>query len=337
LHELFGSHDSNIKALEAALDVNVSVTGDGVAISGDEHDTELAGRVIEQLYQIVGEGHSIGPGDIERAVDILSRNRKAHLKEVMLENVLVTPGHNGIAAKTINQRRYVEAMRAYDIVFAIGPAGTGKTYLAMAMAVAEVVKGRYDRIILTRPAVEAGERLGFLPGDLQEKVNPYLRPLYDALYDMVHVDKAEQMIERGVVEVAPLAFMRGRTLNNAFVILDEAQNTTPEQMKMLLTRLGFNSCAVITGDITQADLAPGQISGLHHAREVLGEIGDLSFVYFDKRDVVRHPLVKKIIGAYEKAHERRLGRSNRNADPAPTDGRPRAASSDEDPGDSTSG
>lgn len=281
--------------------MNVALSDGGVVISGQEHDVELAGRVIEQLYQILGEGHSIGPEDVDRAIDIMSGDRKAKLKEVMLDPVLVTSGRNGIAAKTINQRRYVEAMRHYDIVFAIGPAGTGKTYLAMAMAVAELLKGSYDRIILTRPAVEAGERLGFLPGDLAEKVNPYLRPLYDALYDMVHPDKAEQMIERKVVEVAPLAFMRGRTLNKAFVILDEAQNTTPEQMKMFLTRLGFHSRAVITGDITQVDLPSGQISGLRHARDVLADITDLSFVSFDQRDVVRHPLVKKIIGAYENA------------------------------------
>jgi phosphate starvation-inducible PhoH-like protein len=314
LHELFGSHDRNIKALEASVGVNVSLTGDGVAISGDDHDIELAGRVIEQLYQVLGEGHSIDPEDVNRAVDMLSRDRKVKLREVMLDPVLVTSGRNGISAKTINQRRYVEAMRSHDIVFAIGPAGTGKTYLAMAMAISELLKGRYDRIILTRPAVEAGERLGFLPGDLAEKVNPYLRPLYDALYDMVHPDKAEQMIERNVVEVAPLAFMRGRTLNKAFVILDEAQNTTPEQMKMFLTRLGFNSCAVITGDITQVDLPPAQVSGLRHARDILGEIPDLSFVAFDQRDVVRHPLVKKIITAYEKAGGRTPDRSDSGDD-----------------------
>jgi phosphate starvation-inducible PhoH-like protein len=272
-----------------------------VAISGSDHDVELAANVLEQLYEVAGQGHSIAPDDVERAVDILSRDRKAKLREVMLDPVLVTSNRSGISAKTINQRKYVEAIRNHDVVFAIGPAGTGKTYLAMAMAVAELLKGRYERIILARPAVEAGERLGFLPGDLAEKVNPYLRPLYDALYDMVTVEKAEQMVERGIVEVAPLAFMRGRTLNKAFVILDEAQNTTPEQMKMFLTRLGFHSKAVITGDITQVDLPGGQASGLRHAREILSEIADLRFVYFDERDVVRHPLVKKIIGAYEKA------------------------------------
>jgi phosphate starvation-inducible PhoH-like protein len=298
LHELFGSHDSNVKVLEDTLGVSVSLTGSGVTIGGDEHDAELAGRVLQELYSISGEGYPVAPDDVRRAIEILSRNSNASLKDVLLEPVFADSGHSRIMPKTVNQKTYFEAMRRHDVVFAIGPAGTGKTYLAMAMAVAELLHGKYERIILTRPAVEAGEKLGFLPGDLAEKVNPYLRPLYDALYDMVSMDKARQMVERGSVEVAPLAFMRGRTLNNAFVILDEAQNTTREQMKMFLTRLGFYSKAVITGDITQVDLPTGQVSGLRDARKVLAQIGDIAFVRFDQNDVVRHAIVKKIIDAY---------------------------------------
>lgn len=262
---------------------------------------ELAARVLRELYDVAGEGYTIAPADVTRAVDILSQDDAPSLGEVLLDSVLVTSNRTQISAKTVNQRRYIDAIRAHDVVFAIGPAGTGKTYLAMAMAVGELLAGSYARIILTRPAVEAGEKLGFLPGDLAEKVNPYLRPLYDALFDMVGSDKGAQMIDRGIVEVAPLAFMRGRTLNKAFVILDEGQNTSREQMKMFLTRLGWDSKAVITGDITQVDLAEGQTSGLRDARDVLSAITDLAFVYFDDRDVVRHPLVRRIISAYEKA------------------------------------
>ena len=281
--------------------MSVSLTGSGVIIGGDEHDAELAGRVLQELYSLSGEGYPVAPDDVERAIDVLSRNSNVDLKDVFLEPVFADSSRSRIMPKTVNQRVYFDAMRSHDVVFAIGPAGTGKTYLAMAMAVAELLRGNYARIILTRPAVEAGEKLGFLPGDLAEKVNPYLRPLYDALYDMVSMDKARQMVERGSVEVAPLAFMRGRTLNNAFVILDEAQNTTRAQMKMFLTRLGFNSKAVITGDITQVDLPSGQASGLRDARNVLAEVADISFVWFDQQDVVRHEIVKKIIDAYDSA------------------------------------
>ncbi len=281
--------------------MRVAMTGTGVTIDGDAEQAGLAGRVLTDLYELMGEGYPVRAEDMARAVDILLRDRNAKLRDVLLEPVFEQAKGARINPKTVNQRVYTQAMRDHDIVFAIGPAGTGKTYLAMAMGVAELLKGRFTRIILTRPAVEAGEKLGFLPGDLAEKVNPYLRPLYDALYDMVGMEKGAQMVERQLVEVAPLAFMRGRTLNNAFVILDEAQNTTREQMKMFLTRLGLSSKAVITGDVTQVDLPDGKVSGLRDARAVLADIPDLAFVHFDDRDVVRHPLVRKIIGAYERA------------------------------------
>ncbi len=305
LHELFGSHDANVRALEASLEVSVALTGNGVTIEGEHVQTELAALVLRELYDVAGRGHSVQPEDVGRAIDVLSHDRTSSLGELYQRPVHVGSRGRAVVAKTVNQRFYVDAMREHDVVFAVGPAGTGKTYLAMAMAVARLVAGDFDRIILTRPAVEAGERLGFLPGDLAEKVNPYLRPLYDALHAMVGVEKAGAWVEREVVEVAPLAFMRGRTLNNAFIILDEAQNTTPEQMKMFLTRIGFDSQAVITGDITQVDLPGGQVSGLRDAREVLADIADIGFVYFDDRDVVRHPLVKRIIGAYEQAENGR--------------------------------
>lgn len=277
------------------------MTGSGVMISGDDVSTALAGRVLTELYGVAEQGLALGQRDIGRAIDILSRSHTATLREVFLAPVLATPAGRTIAPKTVGQRTYVDLMREHDVVFAIGPAGTGKTYLAMAMAVSDLLAGTYSRIILTRPAVEAGEKLGFLPGDLAEKVNPYLRPLYDALHDMIGLDRVRRMVEEGTIEVAPLAFMRGRTLNRAFVILDEAQNTTREQMKMFLTRLGYDSKAVINGDVTQVDLPAGTASGLSDAARVLGGIKELAFATLDDRDVVRHPLVRAIIGAYEQA------------------------------------
>ncbi len=300
MHELFGNHDENVRTLERALDVRVAMTADGLRIDGEEHETELAVRVLRELYGVAGGGRTVAPADVTRAIEILGSSKTATLADMYRRPVYVSPRGKEIAPKTTNQRLYVEAIRNHDLTFGIGPAGTGKTYLAMAMAVADLFRGKYSRIILTRPAVEAGEKLGFLPGDLAEKVNPYLRPLYDALHDMVSLEKAQTMIERGTIEVAPLAFMRGRTLNNAFVILDEAQNTTREQMKMFLTRLGFESKAVVTGDITQVDLPTAQVSGLHDAWKILTNIQDIAFIEFDDRDVVRHPLVKRIISAYEK-------------------------------------
>jgi phosphate starvation-inducible PhoH-like protein len=257
-------------------------------------------RLIEQLGELMEEGHSISDKDVKTAAQLVAKDGDLDLRDHFLKDgQLRTAGKRRITAKSANQRRYLEAIDAHDIVFGIGPAGTGKTYLAMAQAVTYLLAKKVSRIILARPAVEAGEKLGFLPGDLQEKVNPYLRPLYDALYDMLDIEKAEKYLERGAIEVAPLAFMRGRTLNDAFVILDEAQNTTTEQMKMFLTRLGFGSKAVVTGDVTQIDLPGGRTSGLVQAMEVVGKIEGISFIYFDERDVVRHKLVQAIVKAYD--------------------------------------
>lgn len=301
LHEIFGSHDRNIRQLESRLGVEVAISGEGVVIRGEDTETELASKVLRELYEMAGEGHTITPEDVGRAVDILAADRNSSLKDFFNEPVFVSTRGVRIVPKTANQRLYIEAMRDKDVVFGIGPAGTGKTYLAVAAAVSRLLRGDFTRIVLTRPAVEAGEKLGFLPGDLADKVNPYLRPLYDALHDMVGVEKAAALLEKGMLEVAPLAFMRGRTLNNAFVILDEAQNTTRAQMKMFLTRLGSKSKAVVTGDITQVDLPSGQLSGLRDAREVLAGIDDIGFVEFNESDVVRHRLVRKIIEAYDQS------------------------------------
>jgi len=298
-----------VRTLERALDVRVAMTPDGLRIDGEDHEKELAARVLRELYGVTTGGRPVAPGDVTRAIEILGSSKTATLADMYRRPVYVSPRGKEIAPKTTNQRLYVDAIRDHDLTFGIGPAGTGKTYLAMAMAVADLFRGKYSRIILTRPAVEAGEKLGFLPGDLAEKVNPYLRPLYDALHDMVSLEKAQTMIERGTIEVAPLAFMRGRTLNNAFVILDEAQNTTREQMKMFLTRLGFESKAVITGDITQVDLPTAQVSGLHDAWKILQSIEGIAFIEFEDRDVVRHPLVKRIITAYEKKTSARREKS----------------------------
>ena len=281
--------------------MRVSTHGNELIVEGEPQNTAKVARLVEQISALIGEGHDISLRDVKTAADVLSEDADADLRDHFLKGgQLRTAGKRRIAAKTVNQRRYLDAIEQNDIVFGIGPAGTGKTYLAMAQAVSYLLAKKVSRIILARPAVEAGEKLGFLPGDLQEKVNPYLRPLYDALYDMMEIEKAERFIERGTIEVAPIAFMRGRTLNDAFVILDEAQNTTSEQMKMFLTRLGFGSKAVVTGDITQIDLPTGRASGLVEAMHVVGKIDGIEFVYFDERDVVRHKLVQAIVKAYEK-------------------------------------
>jgi phosphate starvation-inducible PhoH-like protein len=269
-------------------------------VEGDAGSTARVARLVEQLGGLMQEGHSISDRDVKTAAQLIAEDADVDLRDHFLKDGQIrTAGKRRIAAKSANQRRYLDAIDQYDIVFGIGPAGTGKTYLAMAQGVSYLLAKKVSRIILVRPAVEAGEKLGFLPGDLQEKVNPYLRPLYDALYDMLDIEKAEKYLERGAIEVAPLAFMRGRTLNDAFVILDEAQNTTTEQMKMFLTRLGFGSKAVVTGDVTQIDLPLGRTSGLVQAMEVVGKIEGISFVYFDERDVVRHKLVQAIVKAYD--------------------------------------
>jgi phosphate starvation-inducible PhoH-like protein len=257
--------------------------------------------VVSQLYNVIENGYPVYASDVDYAIRILSRDRNANLKDIFLDTIYMAANKRTITPKSVAQKAYIDAIRSYDIVFGIGPAGTGKTYLAMAMAIAELMKNNVSRMILARPAVEAGEKLGFLPGDLIEKVNPYLRPLYDALHDMVDFNRAQKMLERGVIEVAPLAFMRGRTLNDSFVILDEAQNTTSEQMKMFLTRLGYGSKAIITGDITQIDLPAGRQSGLKEAQIVLAGIEGIRFCYFTERDVVRHRLVQDIIAAYDRS------------------------------------
>jgi phosphate starvation-inducible protein PhoH and related proteins len=297
---LFGALDDNLRQLESLLNVRIRTQGHDLMVEGDANSTARVARLMEQLGGLITEGHSISDRDVKTAAQLLAEDADVDLREHFLKDgQLRTAGKRRIAAKSANQRRYLEAIDAHDIVFGVGPAGTGKTYLAMAQAVSYLLAKKVSRIVLVRPAVEAGEKLGFLPGDLQEKVNPYLRPLYDALYDMLDIEKAEKYLERGAIEVAPLAFMRGRTLNDAFVILDEAQNTTTEQMKMFLTRLGFGSKAVVTGDVTQIDLPLGRTSGLVQAMEVVGKIEGISFIYFDERDVVRHKLVQAIVKAYD--------------------------------------
>ncbi len=300
LRTLYGERGHHFKILENFFRVHLTLKGNHVFITGEPLDSELAEKAIEELYGLIKSGYNIYPADVEYASRIILENPKANLKDIFLDTIFVTSGRKIISPKGVTQKKYIEAIRRSEVVFGIGPAGTGKTYLAVAMAVSYLMKGEVNRIILVRPAVEAGEKLGFLPGDITEKVNPYLRPLYDALYDMLSFDKVVRLFQKGVIEIAPLAFMRGRTLNEAFIILDEAQNTTSEQMKMFLTRLGQNSKAVITGDITQIDLPDVKRSGLVEAIEILEGINGISFVYFTKKDVVRHPIVQKIIEAYER-------------------------------------
>ncbi|WP_093520851.1 PhoH family protein [Stigmatella erecta] len=297
---LCGNQNENLKLMERRLGVRVGQRGTELHLSGPADAVAFAVRLVENLEGMIRAGRPVYREDVEQGIKVLGRGTES-LQDVMLGPVLKSSGNRQIAPKSLAQKRYVENIRAHDIVFGIGPAGTGKTYLAMAMAVAFLQERKVKRIILARPAVEAGEKLGFLPGDIAEKVNPYLRPLYDALNDMMAGERAAQLVEQGVVEVAPLAFMRGRTLNDAFVILDEAQNTTVEQMKMFLTRLGYNSKAVITGDVTQVDLPVGKMSGLNHARAILKNIEGICFSEFTEVDVVRHPLVQEVIRAYDKA------------------------------------
>jgi phosphate starvation-inducible PhoH-like protein len=296
---LFGSYDENLKHFESVLGVRIRTQGHELVVDGDNDSLDKLERVVNQLSSLMREGYKPSNADVKTAAELVARDGDVDLQEHFLKGSLTPAGKRRVAPKTINQRRYLDAIDSNDIVFGVGPAGTGKTYLAMAQAVAYLVNKKVSRIILARPAVEAGEKLGFLPGDLQEKVNPYLRPLYDALYDMLDADRVARYLERGTIEIAPIAFMRGRTLNDSFVILDEAQNTTSEQMKMFLTRLGFGSKAVITGDITQIDLPTGRTSGLIEAIKVVGEIEGIAFIHFDERDVVRHKLVQQIVKAYE--------------------------------------
>jgi len=301
---LYGDLNKNLAAIEKTAGVSLNVRGNAVAIVGPGHAVQVAASVLEQLYELVKEGYPLYPPDVAYGLRILERSPKSRLKDIFLDKVYITSSQRVVSPKSINQKRYIESIRANDIVFGIGPAGTGKTYLAVATAISAYTTDQVKYIILTRPAVEAGEKLGFLPGDMAQKVDPYLRPLYDALNDMLGREKVIELIDRGVVEIAPLAFMRGRTLHSAFVILDEAQNTTHEQMKMFLTRLGVNSRAVITGDITQIDLPDNKFSGLVESQRILKSIKGIEFCYFSDVDVVRHFLVQQIIKAYEKSEKR---------------------------------
>jgi phosphate starvation-inducible PhoH-like protein len=303
IESLFGTLDENVKLLESALHVTTELQDDHhLAIEGEATQVDRAVRIVTEYNQLIREGRRMNHGDVRAMIRVVTQDPKTTLRQVLEPGAPARPrifGKKNVTPKSPNQRQYMEAIEKHDMTFAVGPGGTGKTYLAVAMAVSALLTKEVDRIILARPAVEAGERLGFLPGTLQQKIDPYMRPLYDALYDMLDADKLERFLEKGIVEVAPLAFMRGRTLNDSFVILDEAQNTTSEQMKMFLTRLGFNSKAVVTGDITQIDLPPGRRSGLVEALEVTGRIEGIAFIRFDERDVVRHNLVQQIIKAYE--------------------------------------
>jgi len=295
---LCGAHNEHLKLIERRLGVQVGSRGGQIVITAaDEERVRVAETLVRELYELIVGGYPLHPEDVDQATKLAGQN--VPLKEIFGDTVYVSARHRIITPKGLGQKRYIQAIRDNDIVFGIGPAGTGKTYLAMAMAVSFLVERRVKRIVLCRPAVEAGERLGFLPGDIAEKVNPYLRPLHDALFDMVDYEKASAFIERGTVEVAPLAFMRGRTLNDAFIILDEAQNTTSEQMKMFLTRLGYGSKAVITGDVTQVDLPSGRASGLLEVQRVLRGVDGIEFCFFTEIDVVRHPLVQEVVRAYD--------------------------------------
>lgn len=299
---LFGKHDENLKLIEKEFGIQIVLRGEEVNLKGSKESVIRAMHLFDELLDVIRKRGRVGKSEVIYAVRAIKGNQSLDLHSIYLDRIEVSSKRHFVTPRTAGQKAYVDAIRNYDVVFSIGPAGTGKTYLAMAMAVSALDKGEISRIILTRPAVEAGESLGFLPGTLYEKVTPYLRPLYDALYDMVEADKIERFIDRGIIEVAPLAYMRGRTLNDAFIILDEAQNSTIEQMKMFLTRLGFDSKTVITGDITQSDLSDGKPSGLLHAQSALKDIGGIKFIHFSGRDVVRHELVQEIIKAYEKAH-----------------------------------
>jgi len=295
---LFGNHDENLRFLEETQRVRIRNEGQALVVEGDPRGEEVTAQVFEQLGSLMKDGYTVSAGDVRLAGELLTQDGGTHLRDYLLKSA-VRGGKKVVVPRSLNQRVYLEQIETHDMVFGIGPAGTGKTYLAVAQAVSSLLSKSVARIVLARPAVEAGEKLGFLPGDLREKVDPYLRPLYDALYDLLDYEKVSRLLERNAIEVAPIAFMRGRTLNDAFVIIDEAQNTTTEQMKMVLTRIGFGSKVVVTGDITQIDLPQGKISGLVEAISVLAGIKGIAFAHFDEKDVVRHKLVQAVIKAYE--------------------------------------
>ena len=310
VEQLVGTYDGNLRLLEKCFQVSTHLGDETLEIEGEEENVRRASRLVEDYTELAEHGTRFESGDVESFLRIMSQDPEATLRGLAEAGRPRTFGKKSITPKSLNQRSYVDAIERHDMVFGIGPSGTGKTYLAVAMAVDALLTKEVSRIILARPAVEAGERLGYLPGTLQEKVNPYLRPLYDALYDVLDPDRVERYLEKSIIEIAPIAFMRGRTLNDAFVILDEAQNTTSEQMKMFLTRLGFNSKAVVTGDITQIDLPNDRRSGLVEAIDVVRKVTGISFIYFNERDVVRHNLVQRIIRAYEEFDQLRAGKSN---------------------------
>lgn len=294
-----GQNDKFLRFIERSLDIDIIPRGQSFTLKGQKVAIDLAKALLLQIGELVKKGYTLQPRDMELALRTLKNDPKQDLAEIFLNNVGHLGKYHHVSPKTKNQKEFIDLIQRHDIVFVWGPAGTGKTYLSMAMAVAALQGERVDRIILTRPAVEAGEKLGFLPGDLAEKINPYIRPLFDALHDMMDLDKAQQLISKGVIELAPLAFMRGRTLNKSFVILDEAQNTTPEQMKMFLTRIGFGSKAVITGDITQIDLPHGKTSGLTDALQALSRVEDIGFMELTSHDIIRNPIIQKIVDAYD--------------------------------------
>src|SRR5712671_1806560 len=306
IQKLFGIRDENLQVMESGLNVNIDLKSDSVQLEGAARDVARAEQIFTDFDHLGSTGQEFTDADLSSMLRVVVADATATLRGMAEAGKQRSFGKRQVQPKSMNQRRYIDAIEKYDMVFGVGPAGTGKTYLAVAMAVSALNAKRVSRIILARPAVEAGERLGFLPGTLQEKVDPYLRPLYDALYELMDQERVDRYLEKNIIEVAPLAFMRGRTLNDSFIILDEAQNTTSEQMKMFLTRLGYSSKAVITGDITQIDLPSGKLSGLKEARTVLARTPGISFVYFDERDVVRHRLVQAVITAYEAASEGRL-------------------------------
>src|ERR1700693_3874104 len=325
VESLFGTRDENIRLIESSLGVHTQLVDNSLEIEGEAQNVSRAESILEDYNTLVREGHVFNNGDLNSYLRVVTIDPEVSLRALVHSGKQRNFGKKMLAPKSVNQRRYLEAIERNDMVFGIGPAGTGKTYLAVAMAISALMNKQVARIVLTRPAVEAGERLGFLPGTLQEKVDPYLRPLYDALYDMLDSERVEKLLERNVIEVAPIAFMRGRTLNDSFIIMDEAQNTSPEQMKMILTRQGFNSKMVVTGDVTQIDLGPGQRSGLVEVIDVLRGVEGISFVQFDDRDVVRHSLVQKIVKAYERHNEliganRQLSlkRADQAAEPQPS-------------------
>ncbi len=299
IEPLFGTRDENLKLVESVLGVTTILKQNSLEIEGEPDSVDRAVRLVEAYNELIREGRSFEPGEVKAALRLALADPQATLRGTLAPSRPRVFGKKSVTPRNPNQRRYMDLMEKHDMVFAVGPGGTGKTYLAVAMAVSSLLTKQVNRILLVRPAVEAGERLGFLPGTIQEKIDPYMRPLYDALYDMLDADKLERYLDRGIIEVAPLAFMRGRTLNDSFVILDEAQNSTSEQMKMFLTRLGFNSKAVITGDVTQIDLPSERRSGLVEAIEVVGRVEGIGQIYFTERDVVRHNLVQRIIRAYE--------------------------------------